>query len=52
MKLLFREIVNKAISKNASDIHFIPTVDEVHIKFRINDYLELYEIFNLDVYKK
>ena len=52
MKLLFREIVNKAISKNASDIHFIPTVDEVHIKFRINDYLELYEIFNLDVYQK
>ncbi|MEC5417162.1 hypothetical protein VWJ77_11400, partial [Staphylococcus hominis] len=25
MKLLFQEIINKAISKNASDVHFIPS---------------------------
>lgn len=52
MKLLFQEIVNKAISRNASDIHFIPSEDEVHIKFRVNDYLELYETFKITVYQK
>lgn len=52
MKLLFKEIVNKAISKNASDIHFIPAEDEVYIKFRVNDNLELYDTFKLDIYQK
>ncbi|MEC5378963.1 hypothetical protein VWJ19_11415, partial [Staphylococcus hominis] len=28
MKLLFQEIINKAISKNASDVHFIPSEDK------------------------
>lgn len=52
MKILFKEIVNKAISKNASDIHFIPAEDEVYIKFRVNDNLELYETFKLSIYQK
>ncbi|PNZ66433.1 type II/IV secretion system protein [Staphylococcus croceilyticus] len=52
MKLLFKEIVNKAISKNASDIHFIPAEDEVYIKFRINDNLEMYETFKISIYQK
>ncbi|BGE82332.1 competence type IV pilus ATPase ComGA [Staphylococcus petrasii] len=52
MKLLFKEIVNKAISKNASDIHFIPAEDEVYIKFRVNDNLELYETFKISIYQK
>lgn len=52
MKLLFQEIINKAISKNASDVHFIPSEDKVHIKFRVNDRLETYEIFSNDIYEK
>ncbi|MCE5089780.1 competence type IV pilus ATPase ComGA [Staphylococcus devriesei] len=52
MKLLFQEIINKAISENASDIHFIPCEEEVHIKFRVNDCLELYDIFNMKIYQK
>ena len=52
MKLLFQEIINKAISKNASDVHFIPSEDKVHIKFRVDDRLETYEIFNIDIYEK
>lgn len=52
MKLLFQEIINKAISKNASDVHFILSEDKVHIKFRVNDRLETYEIFSNDIYEK
>ena len=52
MKLLFQEIINKAISKNASDVHFIPSEDKVHIKFRVNDILETYEMFSNDIYEK
>lgn len=39
MKLLFNEILNKAINKNSSDIHFIPTDNKVCIKLRIQDEL-------------
>lgn len=52
MKLLFQEIINKAISKNASDVHFISSEDKVHIKFRVNDILETYEMFSNDIYEK
>ncbi|MBO1197940.1 type II/IV secretion system protein [Staphylococcus simiae] len=52
MKILFQTIVNKAIDKGASDIHFIPVKSDIHIKFRINDNLEEYEQINLNVYQK
>lgn len=43
LKILFQEIINKAIEMKASDVHFIPVKNEVSIKFRINDNLEQYE---------
>lgn len=52
MKLLFKEIINKAIKTNVSDIHFIPNSTNVEIKFRINDNLELYDVVNLNLYQK
>lgn len=36
---MFNEILNKAINKNSSDIHFIPTNNKVYIKLRIQDEL-------------
>lgn len=52
MKILFKEIVNKAIQQNASDIHFIPSQTTVIIKFRVNVQLVDYEELNLSIYTK
>lgn len=52
MKILFKEVVNKAILQGASDIHFIPTATHIVIKFRVNDYLEHYENINRSIYEK
>lgn len=52
MKILFQEIINKAIEMKASDVHFIPVKNEVSIKFRINDNLEQYEQIGNSIYQK
>ncbi|RIO74052.1 type II/IV secretion system protein, partial [Staphylococcus gallinarum] len=36
MQLLFNNILGKALTRKASDIHFIPSDKEVILKFRIN----------------
>ena len=52
MKILFQEIINKAIVYKASDVHFIPMEHYVHIKFRVNDTLTPYETLDIGVYRK
>ncbi|RIM67167.1 type II/IV secretion system protein, partial [Staphylococcus arlettae] len=39
MKLLFEDIMTKAIKQKTSDIHFIPVENEVVIKLRVNESL-------------
>ncbi|MCG3398979.1 competence type IV pilus ATPase ComGA [Staphylococcus massiliensis] len=52
MKLLFKGIIQQAILKQTSDVHFIPFRDEVVIKFRIGDELEEFERVKFDTYNK
>lgn len=52
MKLLFNEILNKAISQNSSDIHFIPTDCKVLIKLRVQDDLIQYQAITKNLYLK
>ncbi len=52
MKQLFRNIINKAIEQEASDIHFIPSEQEVALKFRVNDQFIDVETIQLQLYKK
>ncbi|MCU5746364.1 competence type IV pilus ATPase ComGA [Staphylococcus sp. SQ8-PEA] len=52
MKLLFKEIISRAINKEASDVHFIPAEEVVYIKFRINDNLINFETVNRNTYSK
>ncbi len=52
MKILFQEIINKAIVYKASDVHFIPMEHYVHIKFRVNDTLTSYETLDIGIYRK
>lgn len=52
MKLLFNEILNKAITKNSSDIHFIPTDKNVLIKLRVQDELLQHQTITKTLYLK
>ncbi|MDH9159976.1 competence type IV pilus ATPase ComGA [Staphylococcus succinus] len=52
MKLLFKNVINKAIDREATDVHFIPSEQEVYIKFRIQDNLILQDTIQLELYKK
>ncbi|MDK9851372.1 competence type IV pilus ATPase ComGA [Staphylococcus equorum] len=52
MKILFNNIIEKAIQRNATDIHFIPSEKEVYIKFRIQDDLTFIESIQTHVYRK
>lgn len=52
MKLLFKNVINKAIGREATDVHFIPSEQEVYIKFRIQDNLILQDTIQLELYKK
>lgn len=52
MKLLFKNVINKAIDSEATDVHFIPSEQEVYIKFRIQDSLILQDTIQLELYKK
>ncbi|MEB7461376.1 competence type IV pilus ATPase ComGA [Staphylococcus succinus] len=52
MKLLFKNVINKAIDSEATDVHFIPSEQEVYIKFRIQDSLILQDTIQLDLYRK
>ncbi|WP_459349828.1 competence type IV pilus ATPase ComGA [Staphylococcus pettenkoferi] len=51
-KLLFKEMISRAIKHEASDIHFIPSEDEVFVKFRINDNLQSFESIQHETYTK
>ncbi len=53
MKILFQEIINKAIEMKASDVNILFQLkNEVSIKFRINDNLEQYEQIGNSIYQK
>lgn len=52
MKLLFKNVINKAIDSEATDVHFIPSEQEVYIKFRIQDSLILQDTIQLVLYRK
>jgi competence protein ComGA len=52
LKLLFNEILNKAISQNSSDIHFIPTDNKVLIKLRVQDDLIQHQAITKSLYLK
>lgn len=52
MKRLLDTILTDAISKNVSDIHFIPIEKEVLIKFRIHDELINYDNIEILTYSK
>lgn len=52
MKLLFKNVINKAIDSETTDVHFIPSEQEVYIKFRIQDNLILQDTIQLELYRK
>lgn len=52
MQLLFNNILGKALTRNASDIHFIPSDKEVILKFRINDQFIFIETIHQTLYQK
>ncbi|PTI40538.1 competence type IV pilus ATPase ComGA [Staphylococcus casei] len=52
MKLLFKNVINKAIDSETTDVHFIPSEQEVYIKFRIQDSLILQDTIQLELYRK
>ncbi|SCS23055.1 competence type IV pilus ATPase ComGA [Staphylococcus caeli] len=52
MKLLFNNLLNKALENNATDIHFIPTEESILIKFRIQDTLTPFETLQRHTYSK
>ncbi|MCE5035103.1 MULTISPECIES: competence type IV pilus ATPase ComGA [Staphylococcus] len=52
MKLLFKNIIDKAINENVSDVHFIPDQNKVHIKFRKKEYLSTIETVEVHIYRK
>ncbi|WP_436853969.1 competence type IV pilus ATPase ComGA [Staphylococcus caeli] len=52
MKLLFNNLLSKAIEKNATDIHFIPSEETIFIKFRIQDTLCPFETLQQHIYVK
>lgn len=52
MQLLFNNILGKALTRKASDIHFIPSDKEVILKFRINDQFIFIETIHQTLYQK
>ncbi len=52
MKLLFKNIIDKAIKENVSDVHFIPNHKKVYIKFRKKEYLNTIETIEVNIYRK
>ncbi|QLK86075.1 competence type IV pilus ATPase ComGA [Staphylococcus sp. 17KM0847] len=52
MQLLLDTVVQFALQKQASDIHFIPSQSQVEVKLRIKDELSLYDTLNLETYQR
>lgn len=52
MQLLFNNILSKALTRKASDIHFIPSDKEVILKFRVNGQLTFIETLHHTLYQK
>ncbi|WP_336848903.1 competence type IV pilus ATPase ComGA [Staphylococcus nepalensis] len=52
MKLLFKNIFDKAIHENVTDVHFIPNQNKVKIKFRKKAFLVTVETIEINTYKK
>ncbi|MCD9053863.1 Flp pilus assembly complex ATPase component TadA [Staphylococcus arlettae] len=52
MKLLFEDIMTKAIKQKTSDIHFIPVENEVVIKLRVNESLIDFQKMTKHTYAK
>ncbi|MEB6569326.1 competence type IV pilus ATPase ComGA [Staphylococcus auricularis] len=52
MKILFEQLMKKAITQKVSDIHFIPAGTETHIKFRVKGDLIDYDIIQRQNYVK
>lgn len=52
MQLLLDNVLQYALSQNASDIHFIPSHSQVEVKLRVKDALILYDTLNIDTYRK
>lgn len=52
MKLLFNNILKKAINTKVTDVHFIPSNDKVYIKFRVQDVLTPIESIQRHIYLK
>lgn len=47
---LFKDILEKSILKNASDIHIEPFEDEIVIRFRIDGQLEVIDKYPMNIY--
>lgn len=52
MEKLLNKILNDAIAKETSDVHFIPEADNVMMKFRINGDMYSYEYLNIEQFEK
>ena len=52
MQFLLDTVLQHALSKNASDVHFIPTPEHVEVKLRVKDQLTTYDTLNLETYQR
>ncbi|MCG7338620.1 Flp pilus assembly complex ATPase component TadA [Staphylococcus sp. ACRSN] len=52
MQLLFNNILSKALVRKASDIHFIPSENDIYLNLRINDQLIFIETIHPTLYRK
>ncbi|MCS4485526.1 competence type IV pilus ATPase ComGA [Staphylococcus americanisciuri] len=52
MQFLLDTVLQHALCKSASDVHFIPTPEHVEVKLRIKDQLTRYDTLNLDTYQR
>ncbi|UXR72962.1 Flp pilus assembly complex ATPase component TadA [Staphylococcus sp. IVB6238] len=52
MQFLLDTVIKHAITEGASDIHFIPSNEQVEVNFRIKDRLSCYDTLNSETYQR
>lgn len=52
MQFLLDTVLQHALRENASDVHFIPSSEQVEVKLRIKDQLVRYDTLNLETYQR